>query len=131
MKYILTIFLIFVSYIGFSQETKRLYVGISVSSNDNSFTIIQYEYDINHAYLRTEVRTNFDQDHRVYVKMAFRFYHTKNFSFYGAMMPFYGHIGKGYKTPINLEVQYKHVLVVNLDVYRYQPVLSIQIRKKL
>lgn len=127
MKYILTIFLIFVSYIGFSQ----MYLGISVSGNDNSFTTLQYDYDIEQAYLRTEVRTNFTDDHRIYVKMAFRVCHTKNFNFYGSVTPFYGHIGKGYKTPINIEVQYKHVLVINLDVYRDQPVLSIQIRKKL
>lgn len=120
--------LLFISVSLFSQERNRILFGTSVSGNNGSYVILQAESDIDIAFLRVEGRSDLNGDNQVYVKMAFRVYHTDNFEFFAAMPPMYYKLGKGYVTPFNFEVQYKERMCINLDIYRDKPVLSIQLR---
>lgn len=128
MKLIYLIFILFLVEPLVGQEHNRILFGTSVSGNNGSYVILQAESDIDIAFIRAEFRTNFEDDNFVYVKMAFRVYHTDNFEFFAAMPPMYYKLGKGYVTPFNFEVQYKEQMCINLDIYRDKPVLSIQLR---
>lgn len=125
------IFLILLLTISFNlsaQEVRSAYVGTSLSIDDGQYFILQAESDIDIALLRVEFRSNFIGDDKIFLKMAFRVYHTNNFSFYLAMPPMYYKLGKGYITPFNAEIRYKKYLTLNVDVYKNKPIISIQAR---
>lgn len=124
MKILILSLFLFIATICLGQD--NFYLGTSISFKDNSFLVLQYEKDAEKIYFRTEIRSDFISNHCLYAKMAFRIYNYAGIELYGSIMPFYGHWRKGYKTPINIEIQYKECLMINFDFYTDQVVPSIQ-----
>jgi hypothetical protein len=123
--------LLFLPLTLFSQELNDVYTGISLSHNDGNFAFVQWEQDIDLAFLRLEYLTNFNGDDRLYAKMSFRVFKYKNFRFYTGLPPFhYVHKEKGYNTPINFEVMFKRKLCLNIDVFLDNVNISVQFRHK-
>ncbi len=110
-------------------DTSNFYLGIYLSTQEGTFTNLQWENDLVISFLRVEYLTNFD-DHRLYAKMAFRVYKVKKWQFYVSLPPFhYSHKERGYNTPLNIEVQYKKKWVLNVDGYKDAINVSLQLRQ--
>lgn len=129
----LLIYLIFPTFL-FSQSPNafvsedRVYVGTSFSIEDNSFLILGGDSDLGMAFVRLEFRSDFDTDTRFYLKVAFKVVKRGGLGVYLAVPPMYYSIGKGYRTPFNLELRWKQMAMVNFDLYRDKFVPSLQLR---
>lgn len=132
MKFLICVLLLLpTSLISQHTDVQSVYTGIYVSTAEGSFGFIQFEDDGGLAIFRCEYLTDFKNDHRLYVKMEYQVYHTKNFRFFVAMPPFHWvPKEKGYNTPFNVEVIFKNKLVLNLDIYRDNINISAQLRYK-
>jgi len=129
-KYAFLLF-IFLPVFMFGQETRTFYTGIYLSDKEGNFGFVQWESDIDLAILRAEYLTNFNGDDRVYLKMAVQVWKRKQFRFFVALPPFhYLHKVRKYNTPINFEVMIKKKVLLNLDLYKNNFNVSIQLRQK-
>lgn len=123
--------LLLLPFVGFSQSKTtldRLFIGTSISDKDKWMVNIHGEIDGEIAFLRATANTNLYNYGRLDLKIAFRVCKENDLEFFVALPPMYYTVGKGYITPINVEVQWKKYLMFNIDWYKNGPVFSIQAR---
>lgn len=121
--------LLLLPFVGISQTTlDRLFIGTTASDKDKWTVNLHGEIDGEIAFLRATANTNLYNYGRLDLKIAFRVWKADDLEFYLSMPPMYYTVGKGYITPINVEVQWKKYLMFNIDWYKDGPVFSIQTR---
>lgn len=136
MKTLFLILLLSLTFNSFAQTKKYydrhdVYTGLYLSNKLGNLAFVQYENDGELALVRFEYLTNFHQDNRLYVKMSFQVYKYKDFRLLTGLPPFYYSFTEHkYNTPINLEIQFKRKLLLNVDFYRDVPNISLRLRHK-
>lgn len=136
MKTLFLILLLSLTFNSFAQTKKYydrhdVYTGLYLSNKLGNLAFVQYENDGELALVRFEYLTNFVTDNRLYVKMSFQVYKYKDFRFLTGLPPFYYSFAEHkYNTPINLEIQFKRKLLLNVDFYRDVPNISLRLRHK-
>ncbi len=135
-----TVFLILLSSLtisSFAQSKKYydrhdVYLGIYISDKLGTRGSVQYENDGELALVRVDYLTDFNLDHRINIKMSIQVIKWQGIRVLTGVPPFYYSVkDKGFNTPINLEIQFKRKVLINVDMYRDNFNLSIQFRHQL
>lgn len=118
-----------VSNLALAQD--NVFGGFTISDKDPWMFNVHAESNVKIAFARLTVNSNLDNYHRIDLKCAIRAFKVKDFSVFIALPPMYYTVGKGYITPLNLEIHWRECLLINVDYYRDQPIFSIQARVPL
>jgi hypothetical protein len=136
MKPIFLILFLALTFNSFAQTKKYydrhdVYLGMYISDKLGTRGFIQYENDGELALVRIDYLTDFNHDHRINVKLSIQVFKWNDIRFLTGLPPFhYSDINKGYNTPVNFEIQFKRKVLFNIDLYRDNFNLSVQLRQK-
>ena len=134
MKFLFLILSMGLTFTCFSQkyyDHHDVYMGIYISDKLGTRGFVQYENDGELALVRLDYLTDFNLDHRINVKMSVQVFKWRDIRLLTGLPPFhYSATDKGYNTPLNFEIQFKRKVLFNVDLYRDNFNLSVQLRQK-